>query len=544
MSDDLKGLDLAAAISRRAWLGGVAAGIGAGALSGTVNPASAWGAPAIRIRKVQEYTADVVVAGAGMGGLSAAVRAAHSGAKVILLEKAPQVGGTVAHSEGGVANSEYDHMRLNSPDGDPVVQRNVYDNVERWYGFMEEIGAPITRAVEGMRLGGQQQGATARQGRTIAPVVWVRFMAREFQRLGGTILTETPITRLRANGLREIVGVEAEGPQGPVHIRAKAVVLATGGWMHNDKMVNENITRHKIWQRNVSHNRAVPLFTGDGFHAAQELGAAPSRGGWDAFYGYLLPAHPGQPQEPMANYSLYHANYSVLLNLYGFRFTDESGGKWGSRPRERFTARGAWVTANETAREAEASAVAIWDEVVNREYACADCVLGGADRYASYSAVGAPVARADTLEELASQIEAWGRGTPAERVIHQVREYNAAAAADKAWALPVPKTGADFGHVRPLNQGPFYAILGTPGITSTYGGLRVNSNGEVLDRYDRPIRGLFAAGVDIGGFSTYGYLGNLTLGASHGYLSGMNAARQPDPSGGWAPGFMPNSAML
>lgn len=529
-------------ISRRSLLGGAVAGVGAGALGSVSSATNAFAAPAYVTGKVQEMVADVVVAGSGMGGMSAAVRAAHQGARVILLEKAPQVGGTASHSEGGVANSEYDDMRLNSPEGDPVVQRNVYDNVEKWYSFMEEIGAPLTRAIEGMRLGGQQQGGQ-RQGRTIAPIIWVRFMAGELERLGGTILTDTPITRLHANGNREIVGAEAEGPNGHIRIRTKAVILATGGWMHNREMVTAHITRHQVWQRNVSHDdRTTPLFTGDGFHLASELGAAPSRAGWDSFYGYLLPAHPGHPREPMANGSLYNAHYGVALNLYGYRFADESGGKWGTRGRDRFTRRGAQMIANEAAREVEASAISIWDERINREYACADCALGGADRYLEYQAAGSPVARADTIEELARQIEGWNRGTPAERIVQQVREYNQAAANGKAWALPVPKTGAEFGHVEPL-QGGLYAVLGTAGMTATFGGLRVNSNGEVRDRNDRPIRGLFAAGIDIGGFSEYAYLGNLTLGASHGYLSGTNAAKQPEPSGGWTATFTTSSAL-
>jgi len=527
-------------VSRRKLLGGAAVGVAAGAVGSLERVTQAWGTPLVR-RPLQEMTADVVVAGAGMGGLTAAVRAAHSGARVILLEKAEQPGGTCAHSEGGVANSEYEDMRRNSPDGDPVVQRTVYDNIEHFYAFMDQIGAPITQPVSGMTLGGQQQGGT-RQGRTIPPVVWVRFMLGELEDKGGQLLTQTPITRLLSNDHREIIGVEAEGPNGPVRIRTKAVILATGGWVHNANMVNENITREQVWQRNVSNGRSTPLFTGDGFFLASQLGAAPSKGGWDAFYGYSLPARPGRPVEPMANGSLYHAHYGVGLNLYGYRYTDESGGKWGTRPREEFTRRSAQISNNEGARQPEASTIHIWDETINREQACADCALGGSDRFRAYRQVGAPVAHADNLQELANQIEAWGRGTPSERIMQQLTDYNAAAQAGKTWALPVPKTGADVGHAKPLTDCPYYAVLGTTGITATYGGLRAGSGGEVLDRFDRPIRGLYAAGIDIGGFSTYAYLGNLTIGAAFGYISGTNAAKQPEPTGGWSAFNMTSSA--
>ncbi len=518
-------------LSRRRLLGGMAAGVTAGAVGSFVKATEALSAPAVPRKTVQEMTADVVVAGAGMGGLTAAVRAQSEGARVILLEKGEQPGGTCAHSEGGIANSDYEDMRRNSPDGDPVVQRSVYDNIEPFYAFMEEIHAPMTPPVAGMELGGQQAGS--RQGRTIPPVVWVRFMVGELEDGGGTLLTETPITGIQSNDRREVVGVLAEGPNGPIRIRTKAVVVATGGWAHNAQMVTQHITRQQVWQRNVSNGRDTPLFTGDGYHLASQLGAAPSKGGWDSFYGYSLPARPGRPVEPMANVSMYHAHYGVALNLYGRRYADESGGKWGTRGPE-FTRRSAQIQNNEGCRQVEATSIHIWDEVVNRERACAECFLGGADRYLAYESAGAPVARADTLSELADLIEGWGRGTPAETVREEMEQYNQAAANGRAWALPVPKTGADRDHANPLTTGPFYAVLGTAGITATYGGLRADSQGRVLDRFDRPIRGLYAAGVDIGGFSTYAYLGNLTIGAAFGYASGTHSARQPDPSGGWA----------
>ncbi len=518
-------------LSRRQLLGGAAAGVAAGAVGGFANAAQAL-SPGVPKRVAQELTADVVVAGAGMGGLTAAVRAQHSGAqRVILLEKAAQPGGTCAHSAGGVANREWDDMRNNNPDGDPVVQRTVYDNIERFFSFMEEINAPITQPVD--RMPEEFQAATGeRQGRTIAPVVWVRFMAGEFEGNGGTLLTETPLVKLLTNAQNEVIGVLARGPDGPVHIRTKAVILATGGWMHNHQLVNQNITRHHIIQRNVSHWRETPLFTGDGFFAASEVGAAPSKGGWDGFYGHLLPARPGRVMEPMVNVSMYHGQYGVALNMYGRRFTDESAGKWAGRGPE-FTRRNEQILNQEVARQPEGSSIYIWDEPINQERACAECALGGVDKWLAYQNAGAPVAHAETVQELADQIEGWGRGISSETVHQQVTEYNEAAAADKAWALPIPKTGAEQGHANPLTTGPFYAILGTAGITATYGGLRADSQGRVLDRLDRPIPGLFAAGIDIGNFSNYAYLGNLILGGSYGFVSGSYAARQPEPAGGW-----------
>lgn len=138
---------------------------------------------------------------------------------------------------------------------------------------------------------------------------------------------------------------------------------------------------------------------------------------------------------------------------------------------------------------------------------------------------------ASTLPELAKQMERWAIGMSAQTVLDSITEYNQAARNGRAWALPVPKTSAS--HAIPIERPPFYAVLGQAGITATHGGLRVNTQGQVLHRSGRPIPGLFAAGIDIGNFNNYSYLGNLNLGGAYGYVSGANAARQHPPQYGW-----------
>jgi hypothetical protein len=192
---------------------------------------------------------------------------------------------------------------------------------------------------------------------------------------------------------------------------------------------------------------------------------------------------------------------------------------------------GEQLICQEAARQSEATAAYIWDEPVNVQRACADCGLGSFDKFPAFRDIGAPVATANTLPELAEQMERWGRGIPAATVLREITEYNLAAKNGKAWALPIPKANAT--QAVPVEQPPFYAVLGQPGITATHGGLRVNSRGQVLSRAGRPIRGLYAAGIDIGNFNNYAYFGNLCIGATFGYISGPNAAKQPEPEGGW-----------
>src|SRR5262245_17204442 len=111
-----------------------------------VSPALLGGAAAAaRVAKpatLQEMETDVVAVGGGIGGLTAALRALQSGARVIVLEKAAQPGGTTAHAGGGIDYNTFEEMRANAPDGDPDVQRTVCDNCEPWSQWMESMDAP------------------------------------------------------------------------------------------------------------------------------------------------------------------------------------------------------------------------------------------------------------------------------------------------------------------------------------------------------------------------------------------------------------------
>ncbi|MEV1176869.1 FAD-binding protein, partial [Nonomuraea sp. NPDC049784] len=77
---------------------------------------------------------------------------------------------------------------------------------------------------------------------------------------------------------------------------------------------------------------------------------------------------------------------------------------------------------------------------------------------------------------------------------------------------------------RPPQTGPFYALMVQPSITFTFGGVRTNTDGAVLDHDGRPVPGLFAAGADIGGLSNYGYAGGLAPGYISGRWAGRSAA--------------------
>ena len=521
MTDHRKEPKRGRTISRKAFLGAAGTGVAAAAIG---IPATATARPKVNADRVRERRADVVVAGSGMGGLTAAVRAQRAGADVVLLEKAAEPGGTMRESAGSVHGgvTSYEEMREAVPWGDADLQRALAEGLPRAFEFFESVGAPIG-----------PPGANP-LSRSIGqpPIAFTNFMVSDFEAQGGSLLTETPLLRLLINSRNEVIGVLADGPGGPVRILANAVVLATGGWAGNAQMVNQHLTRDfpSLHQRNCGFGGLQPPLTGDGILAALELGAAPSDGGFDSFYGHLLPARPASFSHPLINYSMYHGQWCVCVNLRGERFTDESRGKLTGLERRPRWGREEHLNM-EVARQPNAAGVYIWDHEINQTQALAEHGLGDIDKFEAFRQAGAPVAKADTVQELADLMERWGRGIPAEHVVHDIYQFNEAATNGKAWALPVPKQDSEF--AVPLTRPPYYAVLGQTGITGSHGALKVNPDAQVLSRTGRPIQGLYAAGIDIGNIGNYIYLGFLGYGAAFGVISGENAARQPDPEGGW-----------
>ena len=78
----------------------------------------------------------------------------------------------------------------------------------------------------------------------------------------------------------------------------------------------------------------------------------------------------------------------------------------------------------------------------------------------------------------------------------------------------------------PIDTPPFVGYAVTCGITFTFGGLRIDARGQVLDGEGNGIANLYAAGELVGGVFYHNYPGGsgLTSGAVFGRLAGASAA--------------------
>lgn len=450
---------------------------------------------------------DLAVVGGGLGGMSAACRAAQLGLKVAVLERGTDVqypcntrySGGILHINGHNVEEPADalaqaigEMTLGHADMD--LARALATDARRAVAWLREEGAKYIRV--GQIVWQQHVLAPPRpitpgldwKGR--GPDVTLRTLEANLAKRGGSLMRGTAATALMESG-GACVGVEAQVDGRPVQIAARSVVIADGGFQGNLELIGRHITAApvKIKQRGAATGM------GDGLRMAQALGAAVTR--LDTFYGHML------SRDSFANDKVWPypqldelGTAGIVIDGRGERFTDEGMG-------------GIYV-ANMIARLADPlSTWAIFDEGI----------WNGPGKDARIPAnpnlikAGGTVHRADSLRQLAEII-----GVPAERFEVTVAAYNRALGAG-ALASLTPKRSTTRIKAMPLDRPPYYAVPLCAGITYTMGGLAIDPHGRVQRQGGGAIPGLYAAGAATGGLEGgegVGYVGGLIKAATFG----------------------------
>ena len=451
---------------------------------------------------------DVIVCGGGWAGLCAALTATQDGASVLLIEKAPRLGGSTRLSGGSVwtwANLEA--MQRAIPGGNPVLQQLVHSRLDADRTWLAE---------QGLRLSPEKVFQANGRGQSIEPEQAIGQLADQFKQSGGTILLNSALDSLVvAEG--GVVGVRVAQPEGVVQFRSAAVILATGGFQGNAELV----ARYIVPTPDNLYLRANPWSTGDAFIAATAIGAAASPG-LDGFFGHALLAPPAHFDEHhFSEVSQYYGKFSVALNMRGQRFTDESEGT------------GEEVLNQSLARQPGGLAFFVVDEeIMGLSYTADRVTRAIIERAKRFDAV---IVVADTISELAAELAS--HGLPPAGVVETIEVYNVAIADGRTDSLLPPRRRWHY----PLVHPPFTAVKAKAGITQTTGGLAVDEQMRVLrrsassspmaqsissvDEYrTTPIRGLYAAGGDVGNIAHIGYMGNLGAGVVTGRIAGSGAA--------------------
>ena len=241
---------------------------------------------------------DLVVVGAGTAGIPCAVEAANRGAKVLLLEKQSEVGGTLHVSGGhlsaggsrrqrarGISDSPGAHLadlrRIAHGTGRPDLMELAVQLAPQTIDWLEESGFEFDPATPRI-VYGHEPYSTPRtyygpQGGCSILAVLRPWLARS----DVTLRLDTRVVELLVEGGR-VSGVRTGGGES---IAARAVVLATGGYGANPALFQE------LDQRPL-FTSAVAGSTGDGLEMARAIGAGiEGKGTFIPTFGGIVEPH-------------------------------------------------------------------------------------------------------------------------------------------------------------------------------------------------------------------------------------------------------------
>ena len=483
---------------------------------------------------------DIVIVGAGNAALCAAIAACERGARTLVLEKAPEYfrGGNT-YFTGGIIRCAYngiEDIKALIPDMTPEEEASV--DVGKY--TEDEFYSDLMRVTEGLADPELAQILVSESHPTLR---WLREKGVRFvlafgrqafqkdgkyhfwggllvesvgagkglsdqqfdvaQRLGAEIRYQTKGIRLMQNTQGNVCGVVVQGPDGFEEIPSKTVVLASGGFEANAEMRTRYLGQG--WE--LAKVRGVPYNTGDGIRMALDIGAQ-SHGHWSSCHAVAwdVNAPPFGDRTITELFQKHSYPFGLIVNLDGKRFVDE-----GADFRNYTYA----AYGREILKQPLGAAFQIFDDKVKHllrdEYRIAQVTM----------------ATSNSIEELADRL-----GINRDGFVQTIRAFNAAVQAghfdptvlDGKCTKGISPAKSNW--ALPIDTPPFIGYGVTCGITFTFGGLKINARGQVMDAEGNPMPGLYAAGELVGGLFYHNYPGGsgLASGAVFGKLAGSSAA--------------------
>lgn len=411
---------------------------------------------------------DIVIIGAGGAGLTAATEAASRGAGVIVLEKMGFVGGNTNSATGGLNASETaEQRRLGIKDSneqffEDTMRGGHYKNDEALVRTLVENSARTVEWLQGDLVGadlsdvGIMGGSTNRRthrpsgGQAVGGHL-VPKLHGAAKKAGAEIRLNSTVTDIiEENG--KAAGVRVHDFAGDYTIRAKAVIIATGGFGANPQMIG----KYRPDLENFPTTN-TPGATGDAFGWVQKFGVALSL--MDE-----IQTHPSVvPGKGLLITEAVRGNGAIMVSHQGKRFVNELDTRdVTSRAILALPEKRAYILFNDDVRK---SLKAIED------YAKAGLLTEG-----------------KTVEDISARL-----GMDASVLGATLDDYNAAQAGLKA------DTFGRADMARPLSEGAYYAVEIEPAIHHTMGGIKINSAAQVLRGDGSAVPGLYAAGEVTGG---------------------------------------------
>lgn len=456
--------------------------------------------------KKVEKTVDVVVVGGGGAGLAAAVSAHENGAKVLVLEKMPKVGGNTIISgaaynavdpkrqaKAGVEDSVDKHYTQTYEGGDKVAKpemvrtfvENAYPGIEWLEGMGMQFKDDIFTVLGALWPRSHKPVKPLGTGYIETYLNYIEKNKSDIEIMVNSKATELIVE----NG--KVVGVKAEGDDSEITVKAnKGVIMATGGFAANVEMRNKY---NKMWSdlTNIKTTNHVGA-TGDGIVMAEKAGA--NLIGMEHIQ--LLPM--GDPKTGSLSGNIEQGvENRIFVNKDGNRFVDEGA-------RRDVMTKGLF----------EQKDASMWVILDKHSYPTGDTKNNFNESIDELVNAGRAY-KADTLEDLAKQI-----GVNPDNLKNAVAEFNKSVDT---------KAKDKFGRTLykdKIDTAPFYAGARVPTAHHTMGGIEINPSAQVLDKNGKVVPGLYAAGETTGGIHGSNRLGGNALADTvvFGRIAGKSAA--------------------
>jgi len=486
---------------------------------------------------------DVVVVGGGNAALCAAISAIDEGSRVLLLERAPKEerGGNSTYTDGKfravyhglddvralvpdlteseIENSDFgvytdgdffdDMSRLTQYRTDPdlceILVRNSRDILfwlkDNGIRFVPNFGRQAYRIDGRFKFWGGTTLVVAAGGPGLIDGLYKTAEAK-----GVDIRYDATVKALIHDEIDGVSGVSVLIDGELRQFNAKSVVLACGGFEANAEWRAKYLGPG--WD--LAKVRGSRFNTGDGLAMALDAGAQPF-GHWSGCHATAWERYASDFGDltTTPHYQRHSYTFGIVVNADGKRFIDE-GGDFRNYTYAKY--------GREILKQPGQVAWQIYDSKVLH-------LLTDEYRTRHVTKVSA-----DTIEGLVEQLDEINR----EQLLQTITEFNAAVQQDVPFnpntrdgrgapGLKVARTN----WANTIDTGPFEAYAVTCGVTFTFGGVKINNEGQVMNTDGRAIPGLFAAGEMVGGIFYHNYPGasGLTSGAVFGRLAGQHAAR-------------------
>ncbi len=440
---------------------------------------------------------DYLIVGAGTAGLAAGIFAARRGARVLLVDAAQDIGGslhlsagqvcgagTSAQAKNGIVDSPDQHfadiMRLSNGKADPAIARIVADNAGDTVNWL--LGAGLS-PVEGQPI----TGHSGKPGYSVPRFLWdkgegraiLAILRRELATLLGkarvSLQLDARVSALLTDTAGAVTGARVRVGGNEVTFRAQRTLLTTGGYAMNPTLFEQLI------QRPAYAGTAYPFSRGDGLEMVSAMGGAlRGRELHRSGTGSILTGdhYPAKVYARFRTQPELRQPWEIWINDSGQRFVREDAPDAYDRelalyrqPRLRYR-----IVFDQGILEAAPPGLPEWTR---------DKLISHFDTHQMFSAAG-------SLASLADKI-----GVNSETLRETVRDYNAAVSSrrDRLGRQHLP---------RPIGTPPFYAIthLGHSATSST--GVVVDNQMRVLRSDGTPMKNLYAAGEVLGSGATVG----------------------------------------